>query len=169
MKVQIGQKLEGYVSQAEAARIRGVSPQAIADLIRRCRLSTIHVAGRTLVLRSELDAFIAKPKTGRPPKKDLRKSKIENEKTRTSTKSSATIHKEYVSRAEAARIRGVTQPAIVDLIRRGRLRTVGVAGQTLLFRSDVEAFVRQPRTGRPSKKKADVNITEKFKKKHYRT
>ena len=35
----MGQKLEGYVSQAEAARIRGVSPQAIADLIRRCRLN----------------------------------------------------------------------------------------------------------------------------------
>ena len=143
--------LEGYVSQAEAARIRGVSPQAIADLIRRCRLSTIHVAGRTLVLRSEVEAFIAKAKTGRPPKKELRKSKVENEKTRTSTKSTATIHKEYVSRAEAARLRGVSQPAIVDLIRRGRLKTVSVAGQTLLFRAEVENFVPRPRTGRPQK------------------
>jgi predicted DNA-binding protein YlxM (UPF0122 family) len=156
--------LEGYVSQAEAARIRGVSPQAIGDLIRRCRLSTIHVAGRILVLRSEVEAFIAKPKTGRPSKKELRKPKVGNEKTRTSKKSTATIHKEYVSRAEAARIRGVSQPAIVDLIRRGRLKAMSVAGQTLLFRAEVENFVPRPRTGRPSKKKAGVKMPEKLKK-----
>lgn len=37
-------------------------------------------------------------------------------------------------------------PAIVDLIRGGRLKTVALAGKTLLFRSEVEAFVPQPRT-----------------------
>jgi hypothetical protein len=61
--------VENYISQAEAARIRGVSNQAIADLIRRGRLTTVSVAGRTLVLRSEVEAFVPKPKLGRPPKK----------------------------------------------------------------------------------------------------
>jgi hypothetical protein len=46
-----------------------VSKQAIADLIRRGRLTTVSVAGRTLVLRSEVEAFVPKPKLGRPPKK----------------------------------------------------------------------------------------------------
>jgi hypothetical protein len=156
---------EGYVSQAEAARIRGVSPQAIADLIRRCRLTTAHVAGRILVLRSEVEAFVAQPKTGRPlKKKGTRTPEAELGKTGTSTKSTAKIHKEYISRAEAARMRGVSQPAIVDLIRRGRLKTVTVAGQTLLFRSEVEDFVPRPRTGRPSKTRVSMKAPEKPKK-----
>lgn len=157
--------LEGYVSQAEAARIRGVSPQAIADLIRRRRLTTVRVAGRILVLRSEVEAFVAQPKTGRPAKKKvMRKPKVEFVKTGTSTTSTANMHKEYISRAEAARIRGVSQPAIVDLIRRGRLKTLSVAGQTLLFRSEVEGFVPRPRTGRPSKKQASMKPSRKSKK-----
>ena len=64
-----GANLDIYISQAEAARIRGVSKQAIADLIKRGRLSKTTVAGRTLVLRPEVEAFTAKPKLGRPPKK----------------------------------------------------------------------------------------------------
>jgi hypothetical protein len=64
-----GEGTENYVSQAEAARIRGVSNQAIADLIKRGRLTTVSVAGRILVLRSEVEGFVAKPKLGRPPKK----------------------------------------------------------------------------------------------------
>jgi hypothetical protein len=62
--------VENYISQAEAARIRGVSNQAIADLISRGRLTTVSVAGRTLVLRSEVEAFVPQPKLGRPSKKD---------------------------------------------------------------------------------------------------
>ena len=62
------EKLENYISQAEAARIRGVSKQAIADLIKRGRLSKITLAGRSLVLLSEVKAFVPKPKLGRPPK-----------------------------------------------------------------------------------------------------
>ncbi|MGA8742253.1 MAG: helix-turn-helix domain-containing protein [Terracidiphilus sp.] len=66
-------KLDSYISQADAARIRGVSKQAIADLIKRGRLSKITVAGRTLVVRAEVEAFVAQPKLGRPPKKSAGK------------------------------------------------------------------------------------------------
>jgi excisionase family DNA binding protein len=65
-----GENLEKYISQVEAAQIRGVSKQAIADLIRRGRLTAVRVAGRTLVLRSEVEAFVAQPKLGRPAKKE---------------------------------------------------------------------------------------------------
>src|ERR1700722_14887300 len=58
-----------YLSQAEAARRRGVSNQAIAELIRRGRLTPVEVAGRTVVLRSEIEGFVARPKFGNPPKK----------------------------------------------------------------------------------------------------
>jgi excisionase family DNA binding protein len=69
-------KQEELISQAEAARIRGVSQQAIANLVRRGRLSATLVAGRTLVRRAEVEAFVAKPKSGRPPKKAARKKKV---------------------------------------------------------------------------------------------
>jgi excisionase family DNA binding protein len=62
-----------YISQAEAARIRGVSSQAIADLIDRGRLPVIRVAGRKLLLRKDVESFAALPRTGRPPKKAAKK------------------------------------------------------------------------------------------------
>jgi hypothetical protein len=62
-------KPKDWISQAEAARIRGVTQQAVANLVRRGRLTAINVAGRKLVLRSEVEAFVPQPKLGRPPKK----------------------------------------------------------------------------------------------------
>ena len=54
-----------WVSQAEAARLRGVSRQAIAKLVANKRLNTIDVGGRALVRRSEVLAFEPHP-AGRP-------------------------------------------------------------------------------------------------------
>jgi len=55
----VGKKesLEDLISQAEAARMRGVNRAAIRDLIRRGRLRTVTVAGRELVIRSEIEKF----------------------------------------------------------------------------------------------------------------
>jgi hypothetical protein len=75
-------KPEELISQAEAARIRGVSQQAISNLIRRDRLSSTLVAGRTLVLRSEVEAFVAQPKLGRPPKKAAGKKAAKRSKAK---------------------------------------------------------------------------------------
>lgn len=54
-----------WISQAEAARLRSVSRQAIAKLIRRGRVRKLVVAGRTLVHRDDILLFAAKP-GGRP-------------------------------------------------------------------------------------------------------
>jgi hypothetical protein len=63
-----GDNYEDYISQAQAARIRAVSRQAIADLIKRGRLNGVRLAGRNLVLRSEIECFVERSK-GRPLKK----------------------------------------------------------------------------------------------------
>jgi len=55
-----------WISQAEAAKLRGVSRQAIAKLVRRGRLRSIVVAGRTLVSRADVTSFQARA-AGRPP------------------------------------------------------------------------------------------------------
>ena len=49
---------------------------------------------------------------------------------------------DLISQAEAARIRGVTRAAIRDLIRRKRLRSVEVGGRELVYRSEVESFLK---------------------------
>lgn len=60
--------IDDWISQVEAARMRGVSKQAIAKLIRRNRLSAREIGGRMLVRRSEVEAFVPMP-IGRPRKK----------------------------------------------------------------------------------------------------
>jgi hypothetical protein len=69
MTSQKNQDVDEYISQAEAARTRNVSRQAIADLVKRNRVSTITVAGRVLVRRSDIADFVPMPNKGRPRKK----------------------------------------------------------------------------------------------------
>jgi len=61
-------KLEDWISQTEAARIRGVTRQAIANLIKRGRLKTLEIGGHHLVNKKELLEF-QKSIAGRPRKK----------------------------------------------------------------------------------------------------
>ena len=57
-----------WISQAEAARIRGVSPQAIGRLLNKGRFRTLQIGGRILLDRREVENY--KPKrTGRPRKR----------------------------------------------------------------------------------------------------
>ncbi len=57
---------------------------------------------------------------------------------------------DLISQKDAAELRGVSKSAISDLIKRGRLQTVIVAGRPLLRRSEVEAF--EPQQGWPKGK-----------------
>jgi excisionase family DNA binding protein len=57
---------------------------------------------------------------------------------------------DLISQKEAAEIRGVSRASINELIKRGRLTPVTVAGKALLRRSEVESFEREkpgPKTG----------------------
>jgi excisionase family DNA binding protein len=68
-------KIDQYISQTEAAALRGISRQAISDLIRRGRLPVTMVAGRKLLLRSDVESFSALS-IGRPPKKKAAKKSV---------------------------------------------------------------------------------------------
>jgi len=56
-----------WISQAEAARIRGVSRQSVARLIKRQRVATLKIGGRLLVRRQDIERF-APQRAGRHPK-----------------------------------------------------------------------------------------------------
>lgn len=60
-----------WISQAEAARLRGVSRQAIAKLVRKGRLKTFVVGGYVLVNRNEVLSFEPQ-QAGRPKIEDER-------------------------------------------------------------------------------------------------
>ena len=57
---------------------------------------------------------------------------------------------DWVSQADAARIRGVSRQAIGRLLKKGRFRVLKIGGKVLLKRSDVESF-KPEQPGRPSK------------------
>ncbi|TMB65106.1 MAG: helix-turn-helix domain-containing protein [Deltaproteobacteria bacterium] len=54
--------LEDWISQADAARIRGITRQAIRKLVQTGRLKTFKVGGHTFVSRQEVMQFIPKPR-----------------------------------------------------------------------------------------------------------
>ncbi len=56
---------------------------------------------------------------------------------------------EWISQAEAARLRGVSRQAIARLVARGRVRSEIIAGRRVVCRADVVAFEPRP-AGRPT-------------------
>jgi len=52
---------DDWVTPAEAARMRGVSRQAIANLIGRGRFDVLRVGGRVFLRRADVESFSANP------------------------------------------------------------------------------------------------------------
>ena len=64
-----------WVSQTEAAEIRGVSRQAIAGLLKKGRFTTFSIGGKILLKRSEVEEFKPKPPGPAPEKKKAAKKR----------------------------------------------------------------------------------------------
>jgi hypothetical protein len=150
------EKFGNYISTAEAARIVGTTTQAMSNLIRKGQLTTKKVAGRTLVLRSEVESFVPRPK-GRPTKEMQAKPKPVKKRLRVIDRENPG---KYISQAEAGRIRGVSKQAIADLLRRGRLTAVSVAGRKLVVRTELEAFEPKP-VGHAPKGKTGIKTSNR--------
>jgi hypothetical protein len=60
--------LSDWISQAEAARMRGTSRQAIHRLVIRGRLATLKVGDRRFVSKSQIAKLVAEP-AGRKARK----------------------------------------------------------------------------------------------------
>ena len=66
LSTNLSQDLADLITQAEAARLRNCTRQAIAKLITQGRLQVFEVAGRKLVSRKQVQAFEPNP-AGRKP------------------------------------------------------------------------------------------------------
>jgi excisionase family DNA binding protein len=65
-----------WISQTEAAKMRGVSRQAIARLVRKGRFKTLSIGGKTLLRRSEVEEFQPKPPGPAPKGKRQRTDRV---------------------------------------------------------------------------------------------
>lgn len=61
-------ELQDLITQAEAARLRGVSREAIYGLVARGKLSVVEIGGQKFVRRSEVESYTPEA-GGRPPTK----------------------------------------------------------------------------------------------------
>jgi hypothetical protein len=135
-----------WMSKGDAARARGVSRQAIWELVNRGRLTTCRFKGRVYVSRAEVMSFARRPRgaggTGYVRVKTLRlkKKKLDAAK--------------WIYIVEAARETGLPRLAIVDLVRRGRIRKIVSAGKTFVSRAGIEEFLRQKGTPKPKSQPA---------------
>jgi excisionase family DNA binding protein len=170
-----------WISQSEAARLRGVSREAIYNLVKKNRFTTLKIGDKTLIKRTDVENY-QPHQSGRGPnkrRKETASTQLQGlgesaaQVGRTRTQSPAQQNKylinisandqdlqKYISQAEAARIRGVSYQAITDLIKRGRLTTAIVAGRPVVLRSEIENFVAQPKQGRPAKKTVSKKSTK---------
>jgi excisionase family DNA binding protein len=176
--------ISAWISQSEAARLRGVTRAAISALVKRNRLKTLKIGGKNLLNRADIENYEPQPRGPKPKEKHSEVESTSPQTRRTPTakegesksfspgqrikylrdaKSNDRNLADFISQSEAARIRRVARQTIADLIERGRLTSVTVAGRTLVLRSEVERFVAQPKLGRPPKKASGL-ITSKEKK-----
>ena len=176
--------ISAWISQSEAARLRGVTRAAISALVKRNRLKTLKIGGKNLLNRADIENYEPQPRGPRPKEKrkevestppQTRLTPIAEEGESKSLSPGQRIKylrdaklndrnlADFISQSEAARIRRVARQTIADLIERGRLTSVTVADRTLVLRSEVEKFVAQPKLGRPPKKATNL-IASKEKK-----
>ena len=144
-----------WISKGDAARLRGVSRQAIWELVRRRRLTTVHFAGRIYVSRSEVVNFKRRPR-GPASQYESKDSeyKPQGKTGKLKKKRNRFDPSKWFSMIDAARAVGVTRQVIADLIRRRRLRTFVAANKTLVLRSAVENFKLRPPGQGPKDKRA---------------
>jgi predicted DNA-binding protein YlxM (UPF0122 family) len=147
-------KTSEWISKSEAARLRGVSRQAIWELVKRGRLTPSLMNGRAYLKRADVLNFEygkRGPYSRVPAAEVIARAQLKKiDRARLKKLDSS----KWLSLTEAAKALGITPQAVSDLVRRRRLRKLLIAEKTLVQRSSVEKFRSgQKARGRSGKKK----------------
>jgi excisionase family DNA binding protein len=155
-----------WISQSEAARLRGVTRAAISALVKRNRLKTLKIGGKNLLNRGDIENYQPQPRGPKPKKKHkeresappqtrrtssaLRDRTVTSQRQKSNRKSISgypdigTLDRlTWISQAEAARLRDISPQSISELVKRGRFTTIMVGAKKFLKRSEVENFEPQ--------------------------
>jgi len=146
-----------WVSKSEAARLRGVSRQAIWELVKRGRLEPAVYGRRMYLRRSDVMNF--------KHRKKGRNYRASSAEVINSLKRKRLDPGKWFTMTEAAYQLGVTHQVVSALIRRGRLRALSSDGKTLVLRSSLEKFkTEQPPLGAPTLHNLERKQKRKAKK-----
>ncbi len=127
-----------WISKSEAARLRGVSRQAIWELVKRGRLRPSTINGRAYLKRAEVMSF----KYGkRGPYSRIPAAELI---TRLNLKKKY-APSQWLSVSEAASTLGITHPAVAELVKRRRLKAAVIEERTLIARSGVQKLKTRQR------------------------
>ncbi|HZZ15507.1 MAG TPA: hypothetical protein VFE08_06060 [Candidatus Sulfotelmatobacter sp.] len=130
-----------WMSKGDASRARGVSRQAIWELVRRGRLTTHLYKGRVYVSRAEVMAFKPRPRgpagTGYVRQRTIKHKTIKRKKIKPPDPA------KWIYIVEAARQTGLPRLAIVDLVRRGRIKKLVSGTKTFVARAGLEDYIRR--------------------------
>ena len=131
-----------WISKSEAARLRGVSRQAIWELVQRGRLTPAVYGRRMYLRRSDVMNF-----QQRKPRAPYRVSAAD---VISGLKTGRLDPGKWLSMTQASHALGVTHQVVSALIRRGRLRALTAQGKTLVLRSTLEKYKSQQPAPDPS-------------------
>ena len=145
-----------WMSKGDASRARGVSRQAIWELVRRGRLTTRLHKGRVYVSRAEVMAFKPLPRGRAGPRHVKSGTGYVKRKTIKRKKIKPPDASKWIYIVEAARQTGLPRLAIVDLVRRGRIKKLVSGTKTFVSRAGIEDFTRKQGTRQP-----EANSTKK--------
>ncbi|HMC29271.1 MAG TPA: hypothetical protein VKL99_00445 [Candidatus Angelobacter sp.] len=156
---------EEWISKSKAARLRGVSRQAIWELVKRGRLRTSVFNGRAYLKRADVLKFkhrkrgpyfripaaevLARATARNPYLEELQAAKRKAEKCRPS---------QWLSLTEAATALQISPQAVSDLISSRRLKATVIVDSPLVSRSSVKKFKSRqlsptPKSASKSKRK----------------
>ncbi len=128
-----------WVTQKEAAQLRGCTVHSIRGAIMNGRIRTLKSKGVVFVKKE--DVLNYRPRIDFRPEVGPQSALPPGAKA-----------EEWITVAEAARIRGVNQGTITGHVTSKRIRSVKTGDTRLVYREDIINFKRKPGPGRPKKK-----------------
>ena len=130
---------EEWITQKEAAKIRGITPNGIRTAVKRGRIRFLKKGDVSFV--NKQDVLNYRPRIDFHPE--------------SGSQSALPVEanpKEWITVAEAARLRGVSQSMITKHATGNRIRSIKTGNTRLIYREDILNFKRKPGPGRPKKK-----------------
>ena len=128
-----------WITQTEAARLRRATIHAIKGAISKGRMRILQKEGVTFVRKQ--DVLNYRPRIGFRPDAGLQSALPPGKNP-----------EDWITVAEAARIRGVNQGTITTHATSKRIRSIKTGDTRLVYREDILNFKRKPGPGRPKKK-----------------
>ncbi len=128
-----------WITQKEAAQLRGTTIHAIKWAINNGRIRTLKKEGVLFVMKK--DVLNYKPRIDFHPESGPQ-----------SALPRGANPEEWITVAEAARIREVSESMITTHATQKRVRSIKTGDTRLIYREDIVNFKRKPRTSRSKKK-----------------